>query len=155
MRKGRLEGFFNNDCINLPQPALRLRGGGADAKRKEARKRKFGHHSTQGSHGDEATGTAIGEDDPEPLVKKQKKKTSKSESEGPEPLSPSAEARDGVDEQSSAQSAGRENPEKTQRFIVFIGMHLRGATDMVSPLNALPHANLGQAIFPSPPQPIP
>ena len=102
-----------------------LRGGGADAKRKAARKRKFGHLPSQDSHGDEATGTAIGEHNAEPPVRKQKKKTSKSESGGPKPLPASAEARDVVDEQSSAQSAEIENPEKSQRFIVFIGMHLR------------------------------
>ncbi|KAI4135865.1 MAG: hypothetical protein LQ347_000318 [Umbilicaria vellea] len=121
MKQGRFDCFFGHDCIDLPQPAMCLRGGGADAKRKEARKRKFGHLPNQHSHGDETTGTAIGEHDTEPPVKRQERKRLKSESEGPKPLPASAEARDLVDEQSSAQSAERETFEKKQRFIIFIG----------------------------------
>lgn len=136
MKQGRFDCFFGHDCIDLPQPAMCLRGGGADAKRKEARKRKFGHLPNQHSHGDETTGTAIGEHDTEPPVKRQERKRLKSESEGPKPLPASAEARDLVDEQSSAQSAERETFEKKQRFIIFIGMYaVKGATDMVLPQN--------------------
>ena len=115
----RMEGVDANS--NVLQPVLRLRGGGADAKRKEARKRKFEHLPTQGPHDDGATGTVIEGENAEPPVKKQKKKL-KSLSERPEPPS-LAEAQEALDEQSSVQAPETRSSEKSQRFIVFIGMH--------------------------------
>ena len=109
---------FNNDCANL-QPVLRLRGGGADAKRKEARKRKFAHLPIQESNDDEAAETAIREQDAESTVKKQKRK-SKDDPEWPKPA---AGAQELVEEQSSAQVPETKASEKSQRFIVFIGMY--------------------------------
>lgn len=110
---------FNNDCVNHLQPALCLRGGGADAKRKEARKRKFGHLPIQESHDDETTEVALGEQDAEPPVKKQKRK-SKNDPGWPKPLPAPAGA---AEEQSSAQVPETTASQKPQRFIVFIGMY--------------------------------
>lgn len=126
----RVEASVNNDRVNLSQRALRLRGGGADAKRKEARKRKFGHLPTQESHDNEPTRTATGEHNAEPPVKKQKRK---SESDPERPLPAPAEARDVEDEQNGAQAPETKTSEKPQRFIIFIGMHSCVARDNTCP----------------------
>ena len=117
----KMEGVDANSIVL--QLVLRLRGGGADAKRKEARKRKFEHLLTHGPHDDDATGTMIeGENAESPVKKQKKKKKLKSLSERPE-APPPAEAQEVLDEQSNVQAPKTKSSEKSQRFIVFIGMH--------------------------------
>lgn len=101
------------------QPVLGLRGGGADQKRKEARKRKFAHlQSDEGT-----TSVAIqSRSEPnvhaEPVVKK--RQTQASSSPGDVQLPPTLEAgKDGVNRINAETGSPQQ---KLQRFIVFIGM---------------------------------
>lgn len=100
------------------QPLLRLRGGGADKKRKEARKRNFAN-----LHVDEATDST---EEAEPSARKRRKQDlpdpeykeavpfSEKNSAGDEPVIKNVDTENG----DMAQC-------KSQRFIVFIGTKTR------------------------------
>lgn len=94
---------------SLLQPILRLRGGGADKRRKEARKRKFAPQGEERANSSESV---------EPPVKKQRKQPSPSS--GDEHTASGAELElEAVNENDADSSTVTQN--KPQRFIVFIG----------------------------------
>lgn len=95
---------------SVSQPMLRLRGGGADKNRKEARKRKFAPQQGEGRPSSSEYA--------EPSAKKQRKQ--------PSPSSGDEHATSGAELGSEAvnENGADSNPvtqQKSQRFIVFIG----------------------------------
>ena len=95
------------------QPALCLRGGGADAKRKEARKRKF-------ATGQDGKAAPLLTEGAESARKKALKQTSASSGEDVVPASEkdATEARAVKEAEVESSSTAQQ---RSQRFIVFIG----------------------------------
>lgn len=120
-------------------PILRLRGGGADAKRKEARKRKFGQSqlqepsikSPEQQSGGESAEIADKSTLEQPPEKKKKKHNTqlavKTDDDGrAESEVVEADAGKGAENTDGGEAADAETAAgKPQRFIVFIGTHSR------------------------------
>lgn len=108
----------NASCSNLP--ILRLRGGGADHKRKEARKRKFGQETGGPQPQPVAEMGPQGLGLETPPMKKQKRTKPPPQSSDLASVTGPEQVTDGerTDRYSGVQSV----PPKSQRFIVFIGI---------------------------------
>lgn len=118
------------------EPILRLRGGGADAKRKEVRKRKFGQTQPQVSSTQSAgrqSGTEVVETEDSKKSEQQPKKKQKKHKKAlaaqndddvkPDPETPATEEGEDLENAEVAEAADAETAaaSKPQRFIVFIG----------------------------------
>ena len=110
--------------VNLySQPILRLRGGGADEKRKAARKRKFANPQSEKSRTKKNERQSLQEFDvqAEPIAKKQRTQASSP----PRDAEPQANSTIDAEDTGDAKDINRESDRvqrRSQRFIVFIGM---------------------------------
>lgn len=122
-RTGRiLDGFVNI----YAQSTLCLRGGGADEKRKAARKRKFANLQSEESKTKTIERQSLQKSDApaEPTAKKQRTQASSP----PRDAEPQATSKVDSEDTGEAKDIGGESDsvqQKSRRFIVFIGtMHL-------------------------------
>ena len=106
------------------QPVLCLRGGGADKKRKEARKRKFANLQSDDENTPLANRSRREPDvQTEPVAKKQRTQAS-STPEDIEAWSASEADPGGKEEVEDVNVENGDSQQNRQRFIVFIGMIL-------------------------------
>ena len=121
----------------MEHPILCLRGGGADLKRKAARKRKFSHLQEPSSANELNGGVRDDGADSEP---RSRKKKSKAENKNGSPgVSPRTEVQHGRDEGDNDQAASTIEvavPNKSQRFICFVGRLDRYTGDSMPALYA-------------------